>query len=119
MIGDIVLDPDYGEGIIVNKIGSQLIVDFNHILAGKDIEFEYEILERITDPTEQFFRMLSHLGPKKHDSSFENGKGIINLELPLMVIDGWSVLKTKLTWELFKNLPSLKTLEFREKYMDE
>jgi len=121
-IGSSIHHPVYGEGIVVNKFGKRVVVDFSNPHAGKDIEFEYEILEKVIDPTEQFFRLLSHLGPEKYDASFENGKGIINLKVPLLIIHAWGMAKIKLTFDLFINLPSLKTLEFREKYghdMDE
>ena len=114
-IGSSIHHPTYGEGIVVNTFGKRVVVDFNNPYAGKDIECEYEILEKVTDPAEQFFRLLSHLGPEKYDASFENGKGIINLKVPLMVIDAWGMVKMKLIFGLFRYLPSLKTLEFREK----
>ena len=118
-VGSYIDHQKYGNGVAVNKIGRHFVVDFNHPLAGKDIECEYEILERITDPAEKFYRLLRELGSKKYDASFENGKGIISVEISLFSSDMWSVIKTELTFELFMNLPFLRTLEFHEKYGDD
>jgi len=115
-VGSHVHHHEYGDGIVVSKIGKRFVVDFNHVFAGKDIEFEYEILKKITDPAEQFSFMLNHFDLNDCSASFENGKGILNLELPLEAANMWGLLKTALTVELFKSLPSLETLEFREKY---
>jgi len=115
-IGSYIQHDEYGDGFIVNKIGKKFVVDFNHIFAGNDIECEYEILEKITDPAEQFDCMMWHLGPRKYDASFENGRGTVNLEVPLLIMNEWSVKKIRIILELFKNLPFLETLEFREKY---
>ena len=117
-IGSSIHHPTYGEGIIVNMFGKRVVVDFNNPYAGKEIECEYEILEKVTDPAEQFFRLLSHLILEKDDASFENGKGIINLKIPLMIIHAWGLVKIKLAFVLFGYLPYLKTLEFREKCGD-
>jgi hypothetical protein len=85
-------------------------------LREKSLTYEYEILERITDPAKQFLCVLSSLISHECDASFENGVGIISLELPLTIIDKWNVIKTQLMSELLQSLSSLRTLEFREKY---
>jgi FKBP-type peptidyl-prolyl cis-trans isomerase SlyD len=115
-IGSYIHHHKYGNGVVVKKFGKRIVVDFNHLHAGKDIECEYEIIERITDPAKQFLLLLSYIGPQECDASFENGKGIINLKAALTIIDAWSMIKLKLTLVLFESLPCLKTLEFREKY---
>jgi FKBP-type peptidyl-prolyl cis-trans isomerase SlyD len=56
-IGDYIHNAKYGKGIVINMIGSRIIADFNDRLAGKNIEFDYEIHEVITDPAEQFSRI--------------------------------------------------------------
>ena len=115
-IGSYIHHNEYGDGFVVNKIGKRFVVDFNHIFAGNDIECEYEILEKITDPAEQFDCMMWHLGPRKYDASFENGKGTVNLKIPLIIISEWSAKKMIIILALFKSLPFLETLEFCEKY---
>jgi len=115
-IGSYIHHDKYGDGFVVNKIGKRFVVDFNHIFAGNDIECEYEILEKITDPAEQFDCMMWYLGPREYDATFENGKGTVSLEIPLIFISEWSVKKMVIVLGLLKTFPILKTLEFREKF---
>jgi FKBP-type peptidyl-prolyl cis-trans isomerase 2 len=116
-IGSSIHHPKYGNGIVINTSKNRVTVDFNHIFAGKDIECEYEIFERITDPAEQFHCILSYLCPAEHTASFENGTGTICLQVSLMSMDKWGEIKTKLVLELLENIASLQTLEFHEKYV--
>ena len=116
-IGSHIHHHKYGDGIIVNKLTKRLVIDFNHEVAGKDVECEYEILERITDPVEQFYRLLPKLSSRMYTHvSFENGKGIISLKVPRQIMKQWSTIKIQLTLPVFTCLPFLQTLEFRETY---
>ena len=118
-VGSHIHHPTYGDGIVVKKIGKRFVVDFNNVLAGKNIECEYEILEVITDPAEKFYRLVFKLAPEWCNASFENGKGVIALELPLIAISEWNEVKIDLALDLFVYLPTIQTLEFREKYVKE
>jgi FKBP-type peptidyl-prolyl cis-trans isomerase SlyD len=50
---------DGQQGRIITIIGGRARIDFNHPLAGEDLEYSYEILERVDDPVEQAESMLS------------------------------------------------------------
>ena len=50
---------DGQQGRIVTIIGGRARVDFNHPLAGEDLEYSYEVLEVVDDPVEQAESMLS------------------------------------------------------------
>jgi FKBP-type peptidyl-prolyl cis-trans isomerases 2 len=50
---------DGQQGRIITIIGGRARIDFNHPLAGEDLEYTYEILERVEDPVEQAASMLS------------------------------------------------------------
>jgi len=115
-VGDIVEHEEYGEGVIVNKIGKRFIVDFNHPLAGREIEYEYEIHEIITDPVEQISRMLNRMVVGQYDISFEDGNGIISTDIAMFDIWSWNQTKLHLVVSLLGRIRSLESLEFREKY---
>ncbi|MDR2855407.1 MAG: FKBP-type peptidyl-prolyl cis-trans isomerase [Methanomicrobiales archaeon] len=117
MIGSCIYHDEYGSGLVFDKIGKRFIVDFNHPLAGKEIEYEYEIFERVTEPAEQFYRLLRNLAPKNYKASFEDGKGTIRLDVPVIVIDEWNVKKINMIMSLFKSLSFLQTLEIYEKFL--
>ena len=115
-VGSYIRHPEYGEGLVVNKIGQRFVVDFNDVLAGRDLEYDYEIHEMITDPSEQLSRMLSRLVTGEYDVSFENGKGIVSVKVPLVQLEQWNQMKFSLVWEVLGRLRTLETLEFREEY---
>ncbi|MDR9411995.1 MAG: peptidylprolyl isomerase [Haloquadratum sp.] len=50
---------DGQQGRIITIIGGRARIDFNHPLAGEDLEYTYEVLERVDDPVEQAESMLS------------------------------------------------------------
>lgn len=47
------------EGHLETIIGGRARVDFNHMLAGEDIEYEYEIVDVVEDPLEQANGLMS------------------------------------------------------------
>jgi len=49
---------DNRQGYLETIIGGRARVDFNHPLAGEDLEYEYEILEAIEDREQQAAGML-------------------------------------------------------------
>ena len=58
---------DGDEGFVETIIGGRARVDFNHPLAGADIEYEYEVLETVEDRTEQangLLQMMLDLEPE-------------------------------------------------------
>jgi len=52
------VDVDGDQGIVETIVGGRARVDFNHPLAGEDLEYEYELLEVVTDRVEQAKGML-------------------------------------------------------------
>lgn len=53
------VDIDGQHGHVETIIGGRARVDFNHPLAGDDLEYEYEILDVITDPIEKAKGLIS------------------------------------------------------------
>ena len=53
------VDLDGEHGHVVTIVGGRARVDFNHPLAGEDIEYEYEILERVEDRIERAQGLLA------------------------------------------------------------
>jgi len=49
---------DGEQGVLETIVGGRARVDFNHPLAGEDLEYEYELLEVVTDRVEQARGML-------------------------------------------------------------
>jgi FKBP-type peptidyl-prolyl cis-trans isomerase 2 len=115
-VGSYVNLEEHGKGLVIEDIGAEFLVDFDDPLAGKYYEFKYEIQEKITDPAEQFLRILNTLAEIELNASFENGNGIICVEMSLATMVFWNMTKGNLLETLCGKLPCLDTLEFRERY---
>jgi len=53
------VDIDGQHGHVETIIGGRARVDFNHVLAGEDIEYEYEVVSEVTDRVERSQGLLS------------------------------------------------------------
>jgi len=62
---------DQQQGFIETIIGGRARVDFNHPLAGEDIEYEYEILEEVTDREEMAQGIISMMLDMELDVWFQ------------------------------------------------
>jgi FKBP-type peptidyl-prolyl cis-trans isomerase SlyD len=68
------VDIDGQHGHVETIIGGRARVDFNHPLAGDDLEYEYEVIEVITDPVEKAKGLLQSrfdVAPSVHISTDE------------------------------------------------
>ncbi|WP_225334528.1 FKBP-type peptidyl-prolyl cis-trans isomerase [Halomicrobium urmianum] len=65
------VDVDGEHGHLETIIGGRARVDFNHPLAGEDIEYEYEILDEVDDREEQAQGILSMMLDMELDVWFE------------------------------------------------
>jgi FKBP-type peptidyl-prolyl cis-trans isomerase 2 len=91
-------------GMIRTVSGGRAIVDFNHPLAGKALDYEIVARRKVTDAKEKIDAMLKMLGLKA-DSKVEAGKAAITAELPEEVKKG-------LQEEITKAIPEIKSVEF-------
>lgn len=71
-------------GIVRNVTGGRTIVDFNHPLAGKDLEYEIEIKKIVTDKKDQIQAILKMIGvkPKTLDLTEKKATATLDMEIP-------------------------------------
>jgi FKBP-type peptidyl-prolyl cis-trans isomerase SlyD len=62
---------DQQQGFIETIIGGRARVDFNHPLAGEDIEYEYEVIEEVTDREEMAQGIISMMLDMELDVWFQ------------------------------------------------
>ena len=65
---------DQGEGVVVDVIGSRVIVDFNAPLAGQTLSYHYKIEEIVSDSLEQLKGIIRLYAGKDMEVSLDNGK---------------------------------------------
>ena len=52
---------DNNMGMVKSVSGGRTLVDFNHPLSGRDVEYDVKVLEKVEDPIEQVQELLGNL----------------------------------------------------------
>jgi FKBP-type peptidyl-prolyl cis-trans isomerase 2 len=91
-------------GIIRTVSGGRAIVDFNHPLSGKDLEYTVIAKRKVTDAKEKIRALFKILGLKA-DVSVEAEKATITAALP-------EEIQKNLQEEITKIIPEIKSVEF-------
>ncbi|WP_062397304.1 peptidylprolyl isomerase [Methanogenium cariaci] len=71
---------DGEEGIVAGVVGKRAVVDFNHVLAGKTLTYEYEIEAVVESPEEQVQGLIDLYTGREMD--IELTDGVLTLILP-------------------------------------
>ncbi|MFQ5621430.1 MAG: peptidylprolyl isomerase [Candidatus Nanoarchaeia archaeon] len=69
-------------GTVKTVSGGRTIVDFNHPLSGKDVEYDIKIKRIVTDDKEKVKSLLGMLTGKELDVEIKDGKTSVKLDLP-------------------------------------
>lgn len=103
------------EGVVVDVIGRRAVVDFNHPLAGKTLNYSYAILEKVEDPVEQI-KGLIKLFSGRTDIGISIADGTAELELPPAITYDrrWMVWRGTLVREIFENYSDINDVVMKE-----
>ena len=105
------------EGVVVDVIGRRAVVDFNHPLAGKTLNYSYAILEKVEDPVEQITGLIK-LFSGRTDIGISIADGVAELALPpaIMYDRRWMVWRGTLVREIFENYPEIDNVVMKETF---
>jgi len=109
---------DGDEGTIADVIGKRAVVDFNHPLAGKTLQYTYTILEKVEDPIEQI-KGLIRLYSGRTDIGITIADGTIELALPPAIImydRRWLTWRGTLIREIFEYYPDIENIVLKETF---
>jgi len=102
-------------GRVLSVSGGRVKVDFNHPLAGKELEYDLEIKEKITDKKEKVKSVLEFFYKPTGNERVEVGKDVVEL-----TVDSVSDLPKKVKDEISKIIvrwvEDVKTVKFIEEY---
>ncbi|MDN7012949.1 peptidylprolyl isomerase [Methanoculleus sp. FWC-SCC3] len=103
------------EGVVVDVIGRRAVVDFNHPLAGKTLNYSYAILEKVEEPVEQI-KGLIKLFSGRTDIGISIAGGTAELELPPAITYDrrWMVWRGTLVREIFENYSEINDVVMKE-----
>ncbi|NOQ48708.1 MAG: peptidylprolyl isomerase, partial [Methanococcoides sp.] len=103
-------------GTVVKVIGRRVRVDFNHPLAGKDINYEYSIDEKIEEPIEKVKGLLAlYTGVPDLEVAIEDNKVSIDVPAMLSFNQRWLMAKGRVASELIEHL-GLEKVSYVESY---
>jgi FKBP-type peptidyl-prolyl cis-trans isomerase SlyD len=105
------------EGVVVDVIGRRAVVDFNHPLAGKTLNYSYAILEKVEDRVEQI-KGLIKLYSGRTDIGISIADGTVELALPAAITYDrrWMVWRGTLVRELFEYYPDITDVVMKETF---
>jgi peptidylprolyl isomerase len=117
-IGDVIeLDDRIG---IIRFIGSGRVqVDFNHKYAGRTLVYSANIVKKLEDDHEKISNLIRRRLPiDLTEIKHENKENNLEISLPesTFLIEGIQIIKRGISTDIFKFIPSLKSVIFVEKY---
>lgn len=104
------------EGVIVNIVGKRAVVDFNHVLAGKTLTYEYEIEEVVESPEEQVKGLINLYSGK--DMDLELTDGVLTILLPpgINYDKRWGMARGILIHQVFEFIDGIDEVVLKESY---
>ncbi len=93
-------------GIIKTVSGGRTVVDFNHPLAGKDLDYEVEVKRIVLDTKEKLDSMMKFFF-KEFKADVNEGKAVVELKPAFP-----EPLKEKLSADIRKLIPEITDVEF-------
>lgn len=117
-IGDVIeLDDRIG---IIRFIGSGRVqVDFNHKYAGRTLLYSANIVKKLEDDNEKISNLIRRRLPiDLTEVKHENKENDLEISLPenTFLIEGIQIIKRGISTDIFKFIPSVKSVTFLEKY---
>ena len=117
-IGDVIeLDDRIG---IIRFIGSGRVqIDFNHKYAGRTLVYSANIVKKLEDDNEKISNLIRRRLPiDLTDVKYVNKESDLEISLPenTFLIEGIQIIKRGISTDIFKFIPSLKSIVFLEKY---
>jgi len=117
-IGDVIeLDERIG---IIRFIGSGRVqVDFNHKYAGRTLVYDANIVKKLENDDEKISNLIRRRLPiDTTEVKYEIKASDLEISLPenTFLIEGIQIIKRGISTDIFKFVPSLKSIIFTEKY---
>jgi peptidylprolyl isomerase len=108
---------------IVRYIGSGRVqLDFNHRYAGRVLLYDINVVKKIQAVDEKVRSLMKRWIPLTDDKiQFETKGPVLELTLPqeTFLLDGIQIIKGAVSNEIFKYIPSIKTVRFIEEHVNQ
>ena len=104
------------QGFVTNVIGSRAVVDFNHMLAGKTLQYKYTIEEVVEDPVEKAESVLDLFTGREFETTLEDGKLTIILPPGITYDQKWMMGKGMCVHQIFEYVDGIEEIELKETF---
>jgi len=105
-----------GEGVVVDVIGSRVIVDSNAPLAGQTLTYHYKIEEKVEDPLEQLKGIIRLYAGKDMEIALDDGKATITLPPGINYDRRWLLWRGRIIHEGFETVKGVSEITLVETY---
>ena len=104
------------EGIVVNRIGRRVVVDFNHPLAGKAVTYTYTILEMVESIEEQVKGLIRLY--TQRDMDVTHVEGVISITLPpgIQYDRRWLLWRGRVINDVFSMIENVQEITLLENF---
>ncbi len=106
---------------IVRYIGSGRVqIDFNHRLAGKNLVYDVNIIQKLENTEEKIKNLIKRRLPVDDDKisfSIQDDSNLkINVPENVYLLEGLQIIKKAISSDIFKYVQELKNIQFVENY---
>jgi len=106
----------YGEGTVVDTIGSKVIVDFNAPLAGKILTYTYKIEALVESPEEKIKGLIHLYAGRDMDLTKEDGHAKIILPAGNTFDPRWMLWRSRVIHEAFEFIDGITEITLIESF---
>jgi peptidylprolyl isomerase len=114
------IEVDNRVGIVRSIESGRVLIDFNHKYAGKTLQYNVEIKQKLDERSQQIEALIRRRLPiEKEKVKFEMvGESEVKVAIPneYFLIDGLQIIKRGISTDLFKFIKPLDKVSFIEEY---
>ncbi|MBP2132996.1 FKBP-type peptidyl-prolyl cis-trans isomerase SlyD [Methanomicrobium sp. W14] len=104
------------QGVVVNVIGKRAVVDFNHMLAGKTLDYKYTVEGVVEDAVEKakaLFKLFAN-----RDFEMELNDGVLTVSLPAGITydQRWMMGKGMAVYQAFEYVDGIEEIVLKETF---
>ena len=102
-------------GVVTRIIGRKVVVDFNHLLAGKTIVYDYKIVDEVQDRLEKLKAMIKTFSRADLEAKLEGDVATIYVPWELNYYKEWFMIRRGLADMIIQHL-GLNEVDYVEKH---
>lgn len=114
--GQVLNVPDSGEGTVVDIIGGRVLIDFNHPLSGKTLDYHFRIEEVIESPEEIINGLMQLYIGQTFEMTLEEGKLTFQLPPGITYNRRWVLWRSRVIHETFESIPGVQEITLVESF---